>query len=272
MNSFGNFINPSNKLIKRIEAKLRNKKPVHGEMEWINKKIKYGSEQLIDLEFKYLEPVGLRKDYEVIKTREGSYLERVILLASLLSLRYGKENIEIYGKEAEWEDSIYEPFNNIILYLKNKKLFITPKEILYSDEVDKEELYHFENEEFEEDTWRIRNLGMKSLFKLFWEPIFIGNKNGIYYEIFGKVDESRFYRIYWNEDIGLCEVWNWEKVKKEEEFYVCQSSEEEIVKIKDSILEDYEKRNLWRQRENEKFIIKIKKRMNLNLGNSIAYL
>jgi hypothetical protein len=182
MNQNFKFINEDHPSIEELARELKEGKPIYTEIKWIQKNIKYGQAEILDLEEKLKEPVGLRRDYEVLGTGEGECLEQSFLLISLLRKKgldakvalvcRDKDLLEkYYALLGDYEEGLPHPFDHAVVAVPtgNNYLFLdlrgTRKHLRYyawailSDE---EVNHYFYNE---------RKMGILPRLQTEWVPL-----------------------------------------------------------------------------------------------------
>lgn len=211
------FVNPQHPAIRNLALELKNEEPIDSELRWIRDNINYGMMGCLDLELELNEPVGLRKDYEVLQTKEGICSSNSFLLASLLRNRMNPDKVKLVFvsvKESVYQrfllGELTDPYDHVCVGIFNKDNveILDPtrgqRNVAYKIYRLADDYTTFNN------LWLQRNMGIISQLKSGWVSLASGRRNGKMLKVYGELDKNKFYRVYKLDypSIGLVEGWD----------------------------------------------------------------
>jgi hypothetical protein len=275
-----NFINPRHPAIRKLASKLEDKEPVEAELSWIGDNISYGMERCLDLELELKEPVGLRKDYDVLQTREGICTDQSFLLASLLRNRMPSADIKLVhvASEKSYEEymrrigsfeELGDPYDHICVGIINEGNVEILDPVAGKRNVEYKHYYVADDYTAFLRLYEQRNLGMVSILKSGWIPLVAGIKNNKILNIYATLVMPKFYRMYTILDYGLMETWDLAPSTPEivDERFV-KLIDQDVLPISENELGSATKKLLKRQVQGRSFVEKLKKMLDRPPSNA----
>lgn len=265
------YINPNHSEIRKIAENLKDKEPMVSELEWVHNNISYGMGRCIDLELETGEPISLRADYDVLKTKQGICADISFLLASLLRNRFPADKVKLAAVSTEGGyneykvrkgtvDEVGDPFDHMCVAVIDgeKKTILDPT----SGEINPKMAYCAISEDYAVFN-RIAeqgNCGIISGLKAGWVPLAKGWNDGRYIDTEGHLDGPNFYRSYnsAHSDVSYVEKWDLSMPKLSESFFIDKKT---LQRIDEKTLPDYQKEWLTEAAEGPEFPQKLKKRL-----------